>query len=223
MTYTPETRNLYYSEVANNLRREGFEVEKLSEEHLSVSLDAQPICKVSRIGGITYQSEDLATADLENEKDRAFEIVCSTAEYVRQMQTAEPLKVHDLQDSYKVLADFNGTVLAATETRYGVQFVTWDWDFDRKGVSHGHYYNGSYEAAKEDFATRSGLLSQNRVFTEAQMAEIYRCCRDVLESEDRMSPSDETVIEEICDKIENEFPDIANQRQHEQFIESQSM
>jgi len=223
MTYTPETRSLYYSEVANNLRREGFEVEKLSEEHLAVSLDAQPICKVSRIGGITYRSEDLVTADLESEKDRAFEIVRSTAEYVRQMQTAEPLKVQDLQDSYKVLADFNGTVLAATETRYGVQFVTWDWDFDRKGVSHGHYYNGSYEAAKEDFATRSGLLSQNRVFTEAQLAEIYRCCRDVQETADMLSPNESKIIGEICDKIESEFPDIADQPCHEQFMGSQSM
>ena len=60
MTYTPETKSLYYSEVATNLRREGFEVEKLSEEHLAVSLDAQPICKVSRIGGITYRSETLS-------------------------------------------------------------------------------------------------------------------------------------------------------------------
>lgn len=223
MTYTPETKSLYYSEVATNLRREGFEVEKLSEEHLAVSLDAQPICKVSRIGGITYRSEDLVTADLESEKDRAFEIVRSTAEYVRQMQIAEPLKVQDLQDSYKVLADFNGTVLAATETRYGVQFVTWDWDFDRKGVSHGHYYNGSYEAAKEDFATRSGLLSQNRIFTEEQLTEIYRCCRDIQETAYRLSPNEEKVLGEICDKIESELPDVADQLYREQYMESQSM
>lgn len=223
MTYTSETRSLYYSEVANNLRREGFEVEKLDEEHLAVSLDAQPICEVSSIGGITYRSENLVAADLESEKDRAFEVVRSTAEYVRQIQTAQPLKVKDLSGNYKVLADFNGTVLAASETRYGVQFVTWDWDFDRKGVSHGHYFNGSYEAAKEDFATRSGLLSQNRVFSEAQMAEIYRCCRDVQESEYSLSPNEEKIIGGIREKIESQLPDIADQPYHEQTMDMQSM
>lgn len=58
---------------------------------------------------------------------------------MKQLESASPLKVSELADRYKVLADFNGTVLAATQSNQGVQFVTWDWDFDRKGVSHGHY------------------------------------------------------------------------------------
>ena len=166
--------------------------------------------------------EDLATAELESAKDRIFRIVCSTAEYVRQMQTAQPLKVHDLSN-YKVLADFNGTVLTASEMDYGVQFVTWDWDFDRRGVSHGHYFNGNYESAKEDFATRSGLLSRNCVFSEAQMAEIYRCCREIQENGYSLSANEEKIIGEIREKIESQLPDIADQPYHEQTMDTQSM
>lgn len=70
-----------------------------------------------------------------------------------------------------MLADFNSVVLAGCPSKYGTQFVTWDRDFDHKGVSHGHYYtglyaSGNYEAAKRDFATRSGLIPEQQVFRE---------------------------------------------------------
>ena len=41
-----------------------------------------------------------------------YEIVRTTAEYMRQMEMAPFLKADGLEDGYKVLADFNGTVLA---------------------------------------------------------------------------------------------------------------
>ena len=30
-----------------------------------------------------------------------------------------------------ILADFGGTVLAGNPSKYSVQFVTWDWNYDR--------------------------------------------------------------------------------------------
>ena len=35
----------------------------------------------------------------------------------------------------KVLADFNGTVLAGVQSKHGVHFVTWDWAYGHTGVS----------------------------------------------------------------------------------------
>lgn len=223
MTYSDKAKSLYFSEAANNLRREGFEVEKLTEGHLAVSIDNQPICEITSVGGITYKTENLQTADLEAAKDQAFFIVRITAEYVQQMQIAEPLKVVDLQDRFKVLADYNGTVLAAAESKHGVQFVTWDWDFDRKGVSHGHYFNGDYEGAKTDFVTRSGLIPHNRLFSEAQLVEIYRCCSDTLASQYDLSPNEEKIINEVCSQIEMEIPDVADHLNHEQSMQGQTM
>ena len=45
-----------------------------------------------------------------------------------------------------MLAEFNGTVLAGTETLLGAQFVTWARDYDRSGVNNGHYYMEDYQA-----------------------------------------------------------------------------
>ena len=60
--------------------------------------------------------------------------------YMKLLETAPPLKAESLADGYRVLAEFNGTVLAGKKTLLGAQFVTWAWDYDRRGVSNGHYY-----------------------------------------------------------------------------------
>ena len=86
--------------------------------------------------------------------------------YMKLLETAPPLKAESLADGYRVLAEFNGTVLAGKKTLLGAQFVTWAWDYDRRGVSNGHYYMEDYQTAKEDFTFRSGLMARERVFAE---------------------------------------------------------
>jgi hypothetical protein len=113
-----------------------------------------------------------------------------------------------LHQGYKILADFNGTVLAGTHGKYGVEFVTWDWDHDRKGVSHGHYFTGNYEGAKQDFATRSGLIPEQKLFRDEQLIEIYRCCADTLEAGFDLTYEQEKRIKSVQEQIENGMPDI---------------
>ena len=79
------------------------------------------------------------------------------------MYAAPLLKAQGLDEEYRSLADFNGVVLAGHPSRLGVQFVTWDWDYGRTGVSQGHYMSNNYEAAKKDFAVRSGLVREQQI------------------------------------------------------------
>ena len=139
------------------------------------------------------------------------------------------MKASGLEDSYKVLADFNGTVLAGTHSKYGVQFVTWDWDYDRKGVCFGHYFNGNYDSAKQDFATRSRLISEQRIFKDEQLIEIYRCCADTLDAGFDLTYEQEKCIKSVQEQIENGMPDIMDrireQDQHtvEPYSQEQTM
>ncbi len=54
----------------------------------------------------------------------------------------------------------------------GARFVTWEWDFDRQGVHAGHYHMENYDAAKLDFAARAGLINEQRLFSDEQLAVI---------------------------------------------------
>ena len=167
MNISAEEKNRYLREAEVVLTREGFLTDRIRTGGLRVLLDGLPLCEVPESGGITYRMADISTPERVAAKDKVYSIVRAVAEYMYQMERAPILKVDGLEDSYRVLADFNGVVLAGCPSKYGTQFVTWDRDFDHKGVSHGHYYtglyaSGNYEAAKRDFATRSGLIPERQ-------------------------------------------------------------
>ena len=101
------------------------------------------------------------------------------------IEQAPDLKADGLGENYKHLAEFNGAVLAGHPSRYGVEFVTWEWSYGRTGLWQGHYYDpgsgpNGYLSAKQDFCVRSGLIDQHRLFTNEQLAEVYRCVSETL-------------------------------------------
>ena len=220
MSISAEEKNRYLRETAIVLSREGFHTDRTHTGGLRVLLDGAPLCEVTENGGITYRNEDIDEPERIDAKDKVYEIVRTTAEYMRQMETAPFLKADGLEDGYKVLADFNGIVLAGIQSKYGAQFVTWDWSFDRKGVCHGHYYtglysSGNYDAVKRDFAVRSGLIPKQQLFQEEQLIEIYRCGTDTLQGGFELSYDQEKTIQEVRKQIEECLPDIMERIQQQ--------
>lgn len=215
MNYSEETRFRYLTETSRVLRNAGYDVEPQTDGSLSVSLEGNSICQVVKPSGITYRQENLSSPELEKAKDQAFELTRMVSEYMRAMDQGSVVKAAGLNDRYKTLADFNGTLLAATETRFGVQFVTWDWDFNREGLSHGHYFSGDYNAAKEDFVTRSNLMDKSRLFTPAQLSIMYQCGEDALNYGLDMTYEQEQSIKSVLAQIEEVHPDVVEQSRHQ--------
>ena len=218
--HSKDSQTRYLREAAIVLAKEGFQLDEVHTDRLCILLDGSPLCEVTGSGGVAYRNEDIDEPERIAAKDKVYEIVRTTAEYMRQMEMAPFLKADGLEDGYKVLADFNDIVLAGIQSKYGVQFVTWDWSFDRKGVSHGHYYtglysSGNYEAAKRDFATRSGLIPEQQLFREKQLIEIYRCCTDTLQGSFELSYDQEKTIQDVRKQIEECLPDIMERIQQQ--------
>ena len=210
MKDSPTATALFFSEAEINLTRAGLSVERAAPEHLVVNMAGSRLCEVTSIGGFTYYRKDIATPEREAALDAVRDIVRVTAEYSRIMASAPPLVVRDLGEGYKLLADFNGTVLAGKETSRGARFVTWDWHFNREGLSHGHYYEENYEGAKRDFAIRSGLVEAGRVFTDEQLIEICRCCEDALSGAFELDDKQMSIIRGVNEQIRLHFPDIGD-------------
>ena len=221
MSISAEEKKRYFAETALALRREGFHVEKVLGGQLEVGLDDQPLCEVSEVGGITYKGDTIPTPERVAAKDKVYRIVSNTAEYMRQMETAPSLKAEGLENGYKVLADFNGTVLAGVQSKHGVHFVTWDWAYGHTGVCHGHYFMENYAGAKQDFAIRSGLIQKERLFTPEQMTEIYRCCADSVDGDFfELTGEQEKMIRSVQQQIEECVPDLDERiRQQEEALE----
>ena len=136
MSISAEEKDRYLRETAIVLAREGFQTDRTHTDGLRVLLDGAPLCEVTESGGIAYRNKDKDIDEPERiaAKDKVYEIVRNTAEYMRQMEMAPFLKADGLEGGYKVLADFNGTVLAGVQSKHGVHFVTWDWAYGHTGV-----------------------------------------------------------------------------------------
>ena len=199
----------YLEEVRISLHRVGFEIKSLEDCELSILWNNAPLCRITGKGSVLYHWEDADTPQAEDALYRVEDIAAKTLEYMTAMEAASQLKASGLDGDYRILADFGGTVLAGSPSKYGVQFVTWDWDYDRTGVSHGHYFMENYDAAKQDFATRSGLIQKEQLFSPEQLTEIYRCCTDSV-NEDFFELTDKQVelIHSVQQQIEICVPDL---------------
>ena len=129
----------YLEEVRIPLHRAGFETLPVEGEQLPVLWNGAPLCRITGKGSVFYRREDADTPQAEDALYRVEDIAAKTLEYMTAMEAAPQLKASGLDGDYRILADFGGTVLAGTPSKYGVQFVTWDWDYDRTVMLSGMY------------------------------------------------------------------------------------
>ena len=211
----------YLEEVRTPLHRAGFGTLPVEGDQLPVLWNGAPLCRITGKGSVFYRREDVSTPQAEEALIRAEDIAAQTLEYMTAMETAPQLKASGLEGDYRILADFNGTVLAGTHSKHGVQFVTWDWDYDRTGLSHGHYFMENYDEAKQDFAIRSGLIHKEQLFSPEQMTEIYRCCADSVDGDFfDLTAEQEKVIRSVQQQIEDCVLDVVERiRQQEDTLE----
>ena len=144
-------------------------------------------------------------------------------EYTSAVEQAPPLKAISLKEDFRLLADFGGAVLAGRELEngWGYQFVTWIWDYGRVGVSHGNYYQGDYQGAKQDFAVRSGLISKAQLFSPEQLTELYRASEYLLDEGPDLDDKQLKALQESRTKIEYTVPDLIERLEQNQEQEPQ--
>ena len=155
----------YLVETARNLVREGIVMEPIEHDTLHVTLGGKRLCWVSG-SGIGYYREDISGDDSREVLDRVREIAEVTREYMSALEQSPSLKAKELEDGYRVLSEFNNTVLAGKATRYGAQFVTWEWAGEQTILWQGHCYGpaggtAAYAADNKRRGNRGGCHIQS--------------------------------------------------------------
>lgn len=208
---TPEERARCSQEMAIRLKKEGFGITPQEDMCLQVTWNNQRLClAVPAPGGnMRYFPDDIVGPEMETARLRVSGIINETAEYMALMEQAPQIRASGLDGDYRALAEFNGVVLAGHPTKYGVEFVTWEWVQDHTSLWQGHY-TGDYTAAKEDFAVRSGMLPKERVFSDQQLTEVYRCVQETLESGSPLTREREKILSSITAQIELSLPNLSD-------------
>ncbi len=160
--------SIFNKEVSRVLEQNDFTVSN-SSGYISVFSDGKEMAKIFDNGMISAHDGTSGDAYFEIKK-----IVGTVSEYCSAYEKAAPLKAEGLSENYRCLSVFNGTVLAAKHTEYGFEFVTWDRTYDGKAVCQGNYFE-DYAAAKENFATRSGLIDKDKLFSTEELERLGKC------------------------------------------------
>ena len=207
-----ETAQLrFLEETAIRLRQNGFTVEPIEDHHLPVCWEKGRLCRISGKGSVLYRQENMDSIRAPDALQVVIDTAKMTSEYMAILETAPRLKASGLDGDYRVLADFGSAVLAGHPTERGVQFVTWEWDWDRKGVHHGHYFQNGCEEAKHDFVRRSGLLPKEALFEPEQLDEIHRALAFVCEQDEGLSIGREKEIKAIMEQLKCLLPESPEQ------------
>ena len=196
----------FLEETANQLRQNGFTVEPIEDHHLPVSIEKGRLCRISGKSSVLYRQENVDNIRAQDALQTVIDTVKMTSEYMAILETAPRLKASGLDGDYRVLADFGDAVLAGHPTERGVQFVTWEWDFDREGVHHGHYFQDDYDAAKRDFTVRSGLVQKDALFEPEQLAQIYHALSFVREQDESLSFGRDQELKELMEQVGGLLP-----------------
>lgn len=215
--------NKYFTELAHRLQAAGITTGHPERNQLTVLLNDQPVLFVSSESDVFL----LPAGSNPPEASELYHKVAQTAEevyaYVEAIQTAPLLHASGLSEKFHLLADFGGAVLAGRElgNGWGYQFVTWIWDHDRTGVSHGHYYEEDFQGAKQDFAVRSGLISKAQLFLPEELTQFYRATDYLLDEGPEPEDGQLKALQTSRTKIEYTVPDLVERLEQSQGQEPQ--
>ena len=202
---TPQ-KERFLREMEQKLRRRDLDARLLEDGLIHVRWNEKPLCSVDRDGIVRFRPADITGPEVDRQLRTVTQTAAQVKEYMQIFDRAPALKVVGLDDTYKVLADFGDAVLAGQFGKTGARFVTWEWDFDRKGVHAGHYHMENYEAAKLDFAVRAGLINEQRLFSDEQLAVIRNACAFALEDDATLSYAEEKQLQSVQEQIELLLP-----------------
>ena len=150
----------YLKEVCFSIHRAGFRTKPLEDCQLLVQWNDMPLCRISGKGSVLYRQENVDSIWAQDALQSVIDTAKMTSEYMAILETAPFLKASGLHGDYRVLTDFGDAVLAGHPTERGVQFVTWEWDFDREGVHHGHYFRTTMKPPSGTSPCAAGLFKK---------------------------------------------------------------
>ena len=202
---TPQ-KERFLQEVEQKLLRRDLDARLLEDGLIHVRWNEKLLCSVDRDGIVRFRPADITGSEVDRQLRTVTQTAAQVKEYMRIFERAPALKAVGLEDTFKVLADFGDAVLAGQLGKKGARFVTWEWDFGLQGVHAGHYHMENYEAAKLDFAVRAGLINEQRLFSDEQLAVIRNACEFALEDDATLSYAEEKQLRSVQEQIELLLP-----------------
>ncbi len=203
-----QPESIFQKEIARRLSEEEYNF-SFENGEFSVKLNCGDVIKI-RKDDVLHSSGNF-TDDGKEAFYALYHLNREVLDYCTAYEKSAPLKAEGLSGNYRCLAEFNGTVLAAKyNDEYGFEFVTWDRTIDGKAVCQGKYFE-DYAAAKENFATRSGLVDKDKLFGTEELESIRECVKFTVRHNGDLKFDDCEFLEKLNEKITENIPEQQNE------------
>ena len=190
------------------LRNKGYDC-KLNGNEIEIAKNGVEIMSLRPNGD--YKRADGAISECVTE---IREVHQKTKEAYERYDEAEQLEYEKLS-RYRRLAAYNRYLMAARLRNDGsLEFVTWHQDSGNTGVSHGNYHS-DYEAAKEDFAIRAGLVNRHKMMTETELKLIHQGLVHLGANCPTLTVDGMTNVGKLIEKVEMIVPAIQERSMYE--------
>lgn len=212
---TPELAELFLKKAAAM----GYSIRKEAEEHdpkllLTAYKGQEEICRFEKTGAMRFWRD----SPFVEERKELHSLLLDLKERNDLYLNAKPLDCEDVRD-FRLISEFGNHLLAAKQSKDNeIRFVTWQYDYDRTGVTLGHYYETNYEGALKDFTVRSGLIDENQLFSAEEIAVLYASCIFRGRHDDDLTFESEQELHTVIEKLESNLPQqsTAQEAVHEQ-------
>ena len=217
----------FFPELSRRLKREDIAIGEVEHERLPVLLNGQAAMWITSEGTIFANAKTIKEPECVILHDQVAGISAQVYEYTAAVAAAPQLVAEGLRENFRLLAEFNGVVLAGREMEGGLgyEFATWQRTENRTQLTQGNYFS-SYDGVKLDFACRAGLVEKNRQFTGEQLIEMYRCIYEALDSGYSITRERHDVLISAAEQIErslgdmSEYDNLSNQQELEEAEQS---
>ncbi|WFR59140.1 hypothetical protein QA584_08650 [Anaerocolumna sp. AGMB13025] len=185
----------------------GYSVRNEAEEHdpkllLTAFKGQEEICRFEKTGAMRFWRD----SPFVEERKELHSLLLDLKERNDLYLNAKPLDCEGVRD-FRLISEFGNHLLAAKQSKDNeIRFVTWQYDYDRTGVTLGHYYENNYQGALKDFTVRSGLIDENQLFSVDEMAVLYASCVFRGRHDDDLTFDSEKDLQAVIEKLESNLP-----------------
>lgn len=116
----------------------------------------------------------------------------------KSMHIAEPVP------GYRIISEYGDYIFAAKLGKdKEIHFTTWRYNYDRSGVTQGHYFETNFETAKRDFAIRAALMDEDQFFNERELTVLHDACVFRIQNDGSVSFDDADKLQALVEKIKS--------------------
>ena len=178
-----------------------------ADQLLLISHKGVHLTSVNPEGFMYYNNKDLT----DSESREVFSHLVDDAEVVREYVglyvSAPQMQPKDVQN-YRKFTEYGDVVFAGMYSeKHGFMFCSWRQSDGGKYLAHGDY-SPDYLSSKENYAVRAGLIVKDKIFTQAEAEELFKCAAFARDNCDSLTYEQDRGLMELMEKLQDANPSL---------------